>query len=306
MFLEEHLRDLRRAPLHAARARRRTRARSAPTCAASCSRIPPPLVPSGPPRSPTSWSPSSCRSRWHSPATASWPGDSSSAPCSWMVLGFGFVTLFVGLLRDADGYRLPRLNVPIMLTLMRVALVPGICLFLEERRFTTALALYVLAALSDVFDGYLARRWGQTTRLGTVMDPLVDIVFTLVILWGLTASGLLVELGVLDRRRALHDPHRGRRGPVPVRRACEDPAHVVRSLHRRGDDLVHRAADAALRRQRARRARAHAAHRDRARRAARRDHGPDHPRGLVQPARHDRCRRARAARVIEDVRFRTR
>ncbi len=109
----------------------------------------------------------------------------------WTLLGFGAVTLCIGLLRDNDGYRLPRLNVPLLLTLLRVSLIPGICLFVEERHFKVALALYVVAALSDVFDGYLARRWGQITRLGTVMDPLVDVAFNLVMLWGLTAAGLL-------------------------------------------------------------------------------------------------------------------
>jgi cardiolipin synthase len=107
------------------------------------------------------------------------------------LLGFGFVTLFLSMLRDADGYRLPRLNVPMMLTLLRISLIPGICVFLEERLFKAALGLYLVAALSDVFDGYLARRWNQITRLGTVMDPLVDIAFNLVMLWGLTAAGLL-------------------------------------------------------------------------------------------------------------------
>jgi cardiolipin synthase len=109
----------------------------------------------------------------------------------WTLLGFGFVTLFIALLRDAEGYRLPRLNVPLLLTLLRVSLIPGICVFLMRHHFTAALALYLVAALSDVFDGFLARRWGQTTRLGTVMDPLVDIAFNLVMLWGLTAAGLL-------------------------------------------------------------------------------------------------------------------
>jgi cardiolipin synthase len=111
----------------------------------------------------------------------------------WTLLGFGFVTLFIGLLRDAEGYRLATLNVPILLTLLRVSLVPGIVLFLEERHFRWALATYLVAALSDVFDGWLARRWRQTTRLGTVMDPLVDIVFNLVMLWGLAAAGLLAR-----------------------------------------------------------------------------------------------------------------
>jgi cardiolipin synthase len=111
----------------------------------------------------------------------------------WTLLAFAFVTLFIGLLRDADGYRLSALNVPLMLTLMRVSLVPGICVFLEQRHFTVALATYLVAALSDVLDGWLARRWRQTTRLGTVMDPLVDIAFNLAMLWGLTAAGLLAR-----------------------------------------------------------------------------------------------------------------
>ncbi len=111
----------------------------------------------------------------------------------WMLLAFGFVTAYVGLLRDADGYRLAALNVPMLLTLLRVSLIPGICLFLEQRHFAAALATYVVAALSDVLDGWIARRWHMITRLGTVMDPLVDIVFNLAMLWGLTAAGLLSQ-----------------------------------------------------------------------------------------------------------------
>lgn len=109
----------------------------------------------------------------------------------WMLAAFAFVTLFVGLLRDAHGYRLSALNAPLMLTLLRIALLPGIVLFLEERWFAVALATYVVASLTDVLDGWLARRWNQTTRLGTVLDPLVDIVFNLAMLAGLTAAGLL-------------------------------------------------------------------------------------------------------------------
>jgi len=109
----------------------------------------------------------------------------------WMLPAFTFVTLFVGLLRDDDGYRLSSLNVPLMLTLLRISLVPGICMFLLRHHFMLALVTYLVAALSDVLDGWIARRWRQTTRLGTVMDPLVDIVFNLAMLWGLAAANLL-------------------------------------------------------------------------------------------------------------------
>ncbi len=109
----------------------------------------------------------------------------------WMLGSFAFVMMLVGKLRDEQGFRLSGLNFPLMLTLLRIALVPGTCLFLVQRHFALALITYVIACLSDVLDGYLARRWKQTTPLGKVLDPLVDIVFNLAMLSGLTAAGLL-------------------------------------------------------------------------------------------------------------------
>lgn len=109
----------------------------------------------------------------------------------WIAIAFTSITLYVGLLRDESGYRLSALNIPLMLTLLRVTLIPGICLFLLERRFMSALVLFSLAALSDVFDGFLARRWGQVTTMGRVMDPCVDVVFNLAMLFGLTAAEML-------------------------------------------------------------------------------------------------------------------
>jgi len=104
---------------------------------------------------------------------------------------FALVTIFIGGLRDRDGYRLSAVNIPIVLTLLRAVLLPGVVLFLEERQFGLAVAGYVIAALTDVADGWIARRWGQVTTLGTVLDPVVDIVFNFAILGGLWAAGLL-------------------------------------------------------------------------------------------------------------------
>lgn len=112
----------------------------------------------------------------------------------WVLSSFTFVTLYLGLLRDGNGHRLSGLNLPLMLTLLRISLVPGIALFLEERHYMAALVTYTLAATSDVLDGWLARRWNQITRLGTVLDPLVDVVFNLAMLAGLAAAGLLSPL----------------------------------------------------------------------------------------------------------------
>ncbi|MBI1797505.1 MAG: CDP-alcohol phosphatidyltransferase family protein [Candidatus Eisenbacteria bacterium] len=109
----------------------------------------------------------------------------------WIVPAFTFVTLFLELLRDADGYRLSALNVPVTLTLLRITLVPGIVLFVLDRHDAAALIAYGLAAASDVADGWIARRWKQITRLGTVLDPLVDIVFNLALFFALAGAGLI-------------------------------------------------------------------------------------------------------------------
>lgn len=111
----------------------------------------------------------------------------------WILPAFLFVTLFVGHLRDEQGHRLSGLNLPLMITLLRVAMVPGITLLLVERHFAAALVTYVIASLSDVLDGYLARRWHQTTPLGRALDPLVDIVFNAAMLAGLAAAQLLAS-----------------------------------------------------------------------------------------------------------------
>jgi len=109
----------------------------------------------------------------------------------WIVPTFAIVSLNLEHLCDRDGYALSALNVPTLLTLLRVVLVPGIALFLLERHFVLALATFLLAALSDVADGWLARRWKQETQLGTALDPVVDIVFNLAMFFALMAAHLM-------------------------------------------------------------------------------------------------------------------
>lgn len=109
----------------------------------------------------------------------------------WVLATFALVTVHLGMLRDRAGYRLSALNVPTVLTLLRIASVPGIILFLVERHFMLALCLYVAAALTDVFDGFFARRWNQVTRFGTVFDPIFDIIFNVSMFAGLAVAGLV-------------------------------------------------------------------------------------------------------------------
>lgn len=111
----------------------------------------------------------------------------------WMIVAFAGLTLAIGQLRDRDGYRLSSLNVPLVLTMTRAVLMPGMAVLLIQQRFALALAVYLFAACTDVADGWIARRWNQITVLGTVLDPLVDIMFNFTLFAGLMASRLLPE-----------------------------------------------------------------------------------------------------------------
>jgi cardiolipin synthase (CMP-forming) len=109
----------------------------------------------------------------------------------WILPAFALVSFNVDHLRDREGFALSGLNLPTVLTLLRVALVPGIALFLLERHFALAFVTFLIAALSDVADGWLARRLKQETLLGKALDPVVDIVFNLAMFFALASSRLL-------------------------------------------------------------------------------------------------------------------
>ena len=69
------------------------------------------------------------------------------------------------------------LYLPNLLTYGRIAAVPALvgCFFLEgDFANWLALAIFVIAALTDVLDGYLARAWEQQTSLGRMLDPIAD------------------------------------------------------------------------------------------------------------------------------------
>jgi len=71
-----------------------------------------------------------------------------------------------------------KMNIPNILTLMRLFAAPGVAvMFLYfDRPWADwfALILFVVAALTDWFDGYLARIWKQETRFGAMLDPIAD------------------------------------------------------------------------------------------------------------------------------------
>ena len=70
-----------------------------------------------------------------------------------------------------------KLNIPNSLTLLRIFLVPFLVVVLLtkfESREIVALAIFLIATATDFFDGWLARRRGEITTLGTLLDPIAD------------------------------------------------------------------------------------------------------------------------------------
>lgn len=98
-----------------------------------------------------------------------------------------------------------RWNLPNILTVMRLAAAPGVAvMFLYFTRPWAdwfALVLFVLAAVTDFFDGYLARLWKQESRFGAMLDPIADkamVVIALLIIVGLsTVDNLVMDPWIL-------------------------------------------------------------------------------------------------------------
>jgi cardiolipin synthase (CMP-forming) len=66
------------------------------------------------------------------------------------------------------------ITVPNLLTIFRMVLIPVFVSLLFYQRFVVALAIFVVAGLTDGLDGLLARRFDQKSQLGTILDPIAD------------------------------------------------------------------------------------------------------------------------------------
>ena len=93
-------------------------------------------------------------------------------------------------------------NIPIFLTWLRVALIPLVVgvYYLPEHwlplddRDVAATLVFIVAAVTDWFDGYLARKWNETSAFGAFLDPVAD---------KLMVAGALLVLVQLDRVNAI-------------------------------------------------------------------------------------------------------
>ncbi len=97
------------------------------------------------------------------------------------------------------------LNLPTALTWLRIVLIPvfvGVyyvpdAWLSQVARDWTGMGVFALAAITDWLDGYLARRWGQTSAFGAFLDPVADKLMVA------AALILLVDLGRADAYLAI-------------------------------------------------------------------------------------------------------
>jgi cardiolipin synthase (CMP-forming) len=108
-------------------------------------------------------------------------------------------------------------QIPNLLTVLRIILIAPIVAALLHHQLLTALGLFTLAAFSDLLDGFLARRFGWRSAVGSVLDPAADklllaalfvvlAVLHLVPLWLMAtalARDLIIVLGALAYRLLL-------------------------------------------------------------------------------------------------------
>lgn len=66
------------------------------------------------------------------------------------------------------------LTLPNLMSLLRLVMIPGIVLSYRGGKNLAAALLLTLSGLTDVADGYVARRWNQVSDLGKILDPVAD------------------------------------------------------------------------------------------------------------------------------------
>lgn len=78
------------------------------------------------------------------------------------------------------------MNLPNILTILRFVLVPVFAaIFLSHLKYNylIALSIFLLSGLTDVLDGFIARRYNMITQFGKLFDPLADKLMILTVLW---------------------------------------------------------------------------------------------------------------------------
>ncbi len=97
------------------------------------------------------------------------------------------------------------INLPNVLTLVRILLIPVFVMLLIDPtpdRALSAALVFVVAAVTDLLDGYVARKTGQITKLGRLLDPIADkllVLSALILLVQVDRVSALVAILIIAR-----------------------------------------------------------------------------------------------------------
>ena len=83
------------------------------------------------------------------------------------------------------------INLPNLISLFRVILVPVIIYSIFRGKYGTALWFFLIAGVSDALDGFIARRFNMRTEFGATLDPLADKILVVATVLTLGMLGLL-------------------------------------------------------------------------------------------------------------------
>lgn len=94
---------------------------------------------------------------------------------------------------DASQGIIPRamFTLPNIITIGRVLLIPVVAFLLLDHDYMLAFAVFVVAAVGDWVDGFIARRFNQMSQLGAVLDPVADKMTMMIVAILMAAQGLL-------------------------------------------------------------------------------------------------------------------
>lgn len=91
----------------------------------------------------------------------------------------------------SDGKKENIWNVPNLLTMIRMLLIPVYWVLMMHDHYYWALAVYVVASLTDLADGYIARKYHLITDFGKLLDPLADKLMVLSVMLSLILKDIL-------------------------------------------------------------------------------------------------------------------
>ena len=122
-------------------------------------------------------------------------------------MGEGWKEAGLELMRSAG--QESNINLPNVLTLVRILLIPVFVMLLLDPtpdRSLAAALVFVVAAVTDLLDGYVARKTGQITKLGRLLDPIADkllVLSALILLVQVDRVSALVAILIIAREVAV-------------------------------------------------------------------------------------------------------